>query len=66
MGKKLKLVRLPKPKLNAMDSLYAEMLLDQALLDFRKRTILEKIDFSLRDKNKEDFLRLTEELKRIS
>jgi uncharacterized protein YpiB (UPF0302 family) len=57
---------LPMPELNAIDSLFAEMLLDSSLLDFRKKTIQQGIDQSLLDKNKEEFLRLTEELKRIS
>ena len=63
---KKKLIGLPKPELNVTDSQFAEMLLEQSLLDFRKKTILQRIDLSLRDKNKRDFLRLTEELKSIS
>ncbi|MDQ6600846.1 IDEAL domain-containing protein [Bacillus salipaludis] len=55
-----------KPVLNVIDSLFAEMLLDKSLLDFRKEKIQQKIDQSLRDKNKREFLRLTEELKNIS
>jgi uncharacterized protein YpiB (UPF0302 family) len=50
----------------ALDSLFAEMVLDEALLKFRQEQIKIKIDQSLRDKNKEEFLRLTEELKKIS
>nr|WP_256218377.1 IDEAL domain-containing protein [Bacillus sp. MUM 116] len=42
------------------------MVLDKALLDFQKEKIQQKIDQSLRDKNKIEFLRLTEELKKIS
>lgn len=61
-----KLIGLPKPEENATDSQFVEMLLEQSLLDFRKKAILELIDLSLRDKNKNEFLRLTEELKNIS
>ncbi len=48
-----------------MDSLFAEMILDEALLTFRKEQITQGIDQSLRQRNKEEFLRLTEELNHI-
>ncbi|XJZ28889.1 IDEAL domain-containing protein [Bacillota bacterium Lsc_1132] len=48
------------------DSLFAEMVLNNALLDFRRDKILKEIDQSLQTRNKEQFLRLTEELKKIS
>ena len=60
------LLNSPQPELNVLDSLFAEMLLDKALLDFRKEKIQQKIDQSLRDRNKREFLRLTEELKNVS
>ncbi|OIK14242.1 phosphoesterase [Bacillus sp. MUM 116] len=60
------LLNSPQPVLNVIDSLFAEMVLDKALLDFQKKKIQQKIDQSLRDKNKKEFLRLTEELKNIS
>jgi uncharacterized protein YpiB (UPF0302 family) len=60
------LLNLPQLEVNIMDSLFAEMVLDKALRDFRKEKIQMKIDLSLRDKNKAEFLRLTEELKKIS
>jgi uncharacterized protein YpiB (UPF0302 family) len=41
------------------------MILDKALLTFRKEQLEQKIDQSLRDRNKEEFLRLTEELNQI-
>ncbi|MCF6409717.1 IDEAL domain-containing protein [Pseudalkalibacillus salsuginis] len=53
----------PQSQGNVIDSLCAEMVLDKALLDFRKEKIQQKIDQSLRDRNKKEFLRLTEELK---
>jgi uncharacterized protein YpiB (UPF0302 family) len=56
----------PQSEVNVMDSLFAEMVLDKALRDFRKEKIQKEIDQSLRDRNEEEFLRLTEELKNIS
>jgi uncharacterized protein YpiB (UPF0302 family) len=52
-------------EINTLNSLYAEMLLDKALRDFRINQILKEIDRSLQYRNKEEFLRLTEELKII-
>jgi uncharacterized protein YpiB (UPF0302 family) len=52
-----------------VDVVYAEladMVLNRALLDFRKEQLRKKIDRSLENRNKEEFLRLTEELKKIS
>lgn len=49
-----------------MDSLFAEMVLDKALHDFRKKKIELEIDRSLEEKNKEEFFRLTAKLKEIS
>ncbi|MBT2736007.1 IDEAL domain-containing protein [Bacillus sp. ISL-7] len=60
------LLNSPQPEVNVMDSLIAEMVLDKSLRDFRKEKIQKKIDLSLRDKNKAEFLRLTEELKKVS
>jgi len=60
-----KLLNSPKAKANVIDSLMAEMVLDQALLKFRKEKIQQKIDQSLLEKNKSEFLRLTEELKKV-
>ncbi|SIR87844.1 IDEAL domain-containing protein [Peribacillus simplex] len=61
------LVNTPQqPEVNVMDSEFAEMVLNKALRNFRKEQIRKEIDQSLQDKNKEEFLRLTEELKNIS
>ena len=60
------LLNSPQLEVNVMDSLFAEMVLDKALRDFRKEKIQKKIDLSLRDKNKAEFLKLTEELKKVS
>ena len=59
------LLNSPQSDVNHMDSLFAEMILDEALLTFRKGQIAKEIDHSLRNRNKEEFLRLTEELKQI-
>lgn len=44
---------------------YAEMVLEKSLYDFRLNQILNGIEQSLETRNKEEFLRLTEELKII-
>ncbi len=44
---------------------YAEMVLDKAIHNFHLDRILKGIDQSLESRNKEEFLRLTEELKVI-
>ncbi|MFE3974527.1 MULTISPECIES: IDEAL domain-containing protein [unclassified Peribacillus] len=56
----------PQPEINVKDSEFAEMVIKKALLNFRKEQIRKEIDQSLQDQNKEEFLRLTEELKNIS
>ena len=56
----------PETEVNAMDSKLAEMFLDKVLLNFRKEQIRKEIDRSLEARNKDEFLRLTEELKNIS
>lgn len=55
---------LPQAEVPYTDSLFAEMVLDRALLNFRKETLHKEIDKSLQDRNKKEFLRLTEELKK--
>ncbi|MCA1065769.1 IDEAL domain-containing protein [Rossellomorea sp. AcN35-11] len=59
------LLNSPQSDVNHMDSLFAEMILDEALLKFRKEQIAQDIDQALHNRNKEEFLRLTEELKLI-
>ncbi|MGE7876727.1 IDEAL domain-containing protein [Peribacillus muralis] len=44
----------------------AEMVLKKALSDYRKAQIEKAIDNSLKDRNKGEFIRLTELLKSIS
>lgn len=51
---------------NIIDSLFAEMFIEKAIRDFRKKEIRKEIDHSLKVRNEKDFIRLTEELKSIS
>lgn len=48
------------------DEMLAELFLSQVMNDFKKGKILEEIDQSLRNKDKEAFLRLTNKLKSAS
>lgn len=48
------------------DEVLAELFLSQVMKDFKKGKILEEIDQSLRNKDKEAFLRLTDKLKSAS
>jgi uncharacterized protein YpiB (UPF0302 family) len=66
MEKKYLLNPPQQPDVKILDSLFAEMVLEKALINFRKEQIQKEIDQSLQDKNKDEFLRLTEELKNIS
>lgn len=55
-----------QPEIVLLHSIYAQMALDKAVRDFQKEQIYKRIDLSLQQRNKEEFLRLTEELKIIS
>jgi uncharacterized protein YpiB (UPF0302 family) len=59
------LLKKSEEEMEALNSQYAEMVLDRALHNFQKNRILKEIDQSLQDKNKEAFLRLTGELNNI-
>lgn len=48
------------------DEILTELFLVQIMNDFKKSKILKKIDQSLQNRDKEAFLRLTEELKSVS
>ncbi|MDO6849730.1 IDEAL domain-containing protein [Priestia megaterium] len=50
---------------NLHDEMLAEQFLDQMMNDFKRSKVLEEIDQSLKNKDKEAFLRLTEKLKSI-
>ena len=56
----------PETEINVVYSEFADMVLNKALLDFRKEQLRKEIDQSLENRNKDEFLRLTEELKKIS
>ena len=51
---------------NLRDEMLAELFLDQMMNNFKKSKILEKIDQSLKNKDKEAFFHLTEDLKSVS
>ena len=48
------------------DSAIAEMFLNHALIEFRREVLRKEIDLSLQERNKQAFLQLSEELKKIS
>ncbi|MBN8251364.1 IDEAL domain-containing protein [Priestia flexa] len=56
----------PKSNVKVLDSLIAEMFLDKVIADFQKAKLKKEIDQSLEKKNKEDFFKLTDQLKSIS
>jgi uncharacterized protein YpiB (UPF0302 family) len=51
---------------NETDTEIAEMFLNHSLLAFKRERILQEIDQTLQEGNKEQFIHLTEELKKIS
>ena len=51
---------------NLRDEILAELFLNQMMNNFKKSKILREIDQSLKNKDKEAFFRLTEELKSVS
>ncbi|KAB2489497.1 IDEAL domain-containing protein [Priestia endophytica] len=53
-------------EINIHDEVVAELFLNQVVKDFKKGKILEEIDQSLKNRDKETFLRLTEELQSVS
>ncbi|MCY8231696.1 IDEAL domain-containing protein [Priestia endophytica] len=53
-------------EINIHDEVVAELFLKQVVKDFKKGKILEEIDQSLKNKDKETFLRLTKELQSVS
>ncbi|MBM4763518.1 IDEAL domain-containing protein [Bacillus sp. B15-48] len=61
-----KLLYLPEPNVNMKDLQIAEMLLTEVQLNIQKEVIEQKVDQSLLDKNKEEFLKLTEKLKNVT
>jgi uncharacterized protein YpiB (UPF0302 family) len=61
-----KLLNSPQHSDEDTDSLVAEMFLNHILLEFKREKIRKEIDQTLQDGNKELFMQLTEELKKIS
>jgi uncharacterized protein YpiB (UPF0302 family) len=61
-----KLLNSPQQPNDHTDSEFAEMVLNHSLLQFKREKILKEIDQTLQEGNKELFLKLTEELKKIS
>lgn len=51
---------------NLRDEMLAEQFLNRMMNDFKRSKLLEEIDQSLKNKDKETFLRLTEKLKSIA
>lgn len=47
------------------NSFIVDLILDELLLKFRKERLLKEIDKSLMERNKDEFLRLTNELNSI-
>ncbi|MBL4952449.1 IDEAL domain-containing protein [Neobacillus sp. OS1-32] len=61
-----KLLNSPQQPNDYTDSEFAEMFLNHVLVQFQKEKILKEIDRTLQEGNKELFLQLTDELKKIS
>jgi len=61
-----KLLHSPNHSDDHTDSFVAEMFLKNVLLECRREKIRREIDQTLQEGNKEQFLKLTEELKKIS
>lgn len=61
-----RLLNSPQSPDENQDSVIAEMVLDHALLAYRREKLYQEIDRTLQEGNKEKFLELTEKLKEIS
>ncbi|NRD78633.1 IDEAL domain-containing protein [Bacillus sp. BRMEA1] len=61
-----KLLNSPQHSDENTDSYVAEMFLNHILLEFKREKIRKEIDQTLQEGNKELFMQLTEELKKIS
>ena len=61
------LLNAPKQSVgNVVDSLFAEMVLEKALYEFRKTTLKKQIDETLMNGNKQEFIRLSNELNELN
>jgi uncharacterized protein YpiB (UPF0302 family) len=61
-----RLLNSPQPTDENNDSVIAEMFLNNVMIEFRREVLRKEIDLSLQERNKEAFLQLSEELKKIS
>jgi uncharacterized protein YpiB (UPF0302 family) len=61
-----KLLNSPQHSDENADAVVAEMFLNNVLLEFKREKIRKEIDQTLQDGNKDLFLKLTDELKKIS
>jgi uncharacterized protein YpiB (UPF0302 family) len=52
--------------MDILDSIFAKMVLNKAIRDFRRDQILREVDQTLEERNKEKFFQLIQELKSIS
>ncbi|WNS73724.1 IDEAL domain-containing protein [Bacillus sp. DTU_2020_1000418_1_SI_GHA_SEK_038] len=60
------LLNSPQQHEEKMDEILAEQFLNNTLLTFRRERLKLEIDKTLTDRDKKEFMRLTEELKSIS
>ncbi|MGG1674513.1 IDEAL domain-containing protein [Neobacillus sp. NRS-1170] len=61
-----KLLNSPQHSDENTDSVVAEMFLNNAIKEFKREKLRKEIDQTLQDGNKDLFLKLTKELKKIS
>ncbi|WPL42195.1 IDEAL domain-containing protein [Priestia megaterium] len=57
--------KMTQEEVKVSDATAAQLVLNQSLRDFKKAQLLLQIDQSLEKRDKETFLRLTEELKEV-
>lgn len=60
------LLNLPEPQIEEELSKMAEEILNESLLEYKRKKLREEIDKSLQERNKQEFLRLTSELNNLS
>ncbi|MBU8853310.1 phosphoesterase [Priestia megaterium] len=57
--------KMTREEVKVSDATAAQLVLNKSLRDFKKAQLLLQIDQSLEERDKETFLRLTEELKEV-
>lgn len=60
------LLNLPEPSVEDQFSKLAEAILKESLLEYRREKLRKEIDRTLKERNRDEFFRLTNELKNIS